>query len=168
MKVCLVIASSGKNLELGQRIHKVLQEKQHPVEVIEITKLNLPLYTSAMESTVVAAELVAPFRPQLDADAFIFLTPEYNGGVPPALSNFIAWVSRATKNWRDSFNGKPAMMGTVSGGVGHNVLAVLRLQLAYIGMNVLGRQLAGSAQKPVDDESISMMVDQLAKMAGCS
>ena len=45
------------------------------------------------------------------AESFVFVSPEYNGGVPPALTNIIAWVSRlGGKDWRKSFNGKAAAL----------------------------------------------------------
>lgn len=69
------------------------------------------------------------------------MAPEYNGAPPPTFNNFLAWVSRSTKNWRETFNGKPAMLASFSAGSGIQALVIMRLQLSHVGMNVIGRTI---------------------------
>lgn len=164
MKICLIVASQGKNLELAQKIQKILEEKNVSHEWVDIVAMNLPLYSTASEPHYSAAELIAPYKSQLEADGFIFIAPEYNGGPPPVFSNFLAWVSRSTKNWRDTFNNRPALIATHSAGHGLSVLTIMRLQLSFIGVNVMGRQLATSPQKSIDEAAVGVICDQLIKM----
>lgn len=160
-KICVITASTGKNLELSHGIMEHLKKHQALVTLINIVELNLPLYSSKAESHHKAEELVAPFKDQLVADAFIFVAPEYNGGPPPVFTNFLAWVSRSTKNWRDTFNRKTAMIATCSGGGGMHVLTILRVQLAFIGMNVIGRQIISTMSKPVPHEDVEKVIIEL-------
>ncbi len=147
-KVCVVVASIGKNLSLAHEIVDVLKARNVEVHLLNIVEMNLPLYTSKAESEHSAENLIAHYKHHLSSDGLIFVAPEYNGGLPPTLNNFIAWVSRSTKNWREIFNAKPAMIATASGGGGVQALAIMRLQLSFIGMNVLGRQIVSTMGKP--------------------
>ena len=87
------------------------------------------------------------------ATGFFFAAPEYNGSIPPTLSNLIAWLSTETTDFRSVFNDKPAVIATHSGGGGQKLLTSLRIQLSHLGMNVLGRELAskgdGEVREPV-------------------
>ncbi len=160
-KVCIVAASDGKNLELSMKIKEIINSKGAHADVLNLANLDLPLYSNISDKKYNAAELVAPFKSSLEADAFFVVAPEYNGSTPPALNNFLAWVSRSTKSWRDTFNGKPTAIGTHSAGIGIYVLNAMRLQLSFIGMNVLGRQLLTNLSKPADEASISTICDEL-------
>ncbi|MBC7427197.1 MAG: NAD(P)H-dependent oxidoreductase [Bacteriovorax sp.] len=160
-KICVITASTGKNLELANGIMEHLKKHDAQATLINIVELHLPLYSTHMESHHKAEDLVAPFKHQLDADAFIIVAPEYNGGPPPAFSNFLSWISRSTKNWRDTFNKKTGMIATASGGGGMNVLMILRMQLSFIGMTIIGRQIISTFSKPTPSEEIEKVVLEL-------
>lgn len=160
-KVCILAASDGKNLELSQKIKECLIAKGAQVSILNLATLDLPLYTNISDKKYNAAELMAPYKADLEAGAYFFVAPEYNGSTPPALNNFLAWVSRSTKSWRETFNGKPTAIGTHSAGIGIYVLNAMRLQLAFIGMNVLGRQLLTNLSKPADEATIMSICDEL-------
>ncbi len=162
-KICVITASVGKNLELAQAIVLILKKHNVEVSLLNLVELNLPLYSTTAESHHKAEVLVAPFKDQLDVDAFIFVAPEYNGSTPPVFNNFLAWVSRSTKNWRDTFNSKTAMIATSSAGHGSQVLSIIRMQLAFIGMNVIGRQLVSSYSKPATEAEIETNCLELLK-----
>lgn len=160
-KICVISASTGKNLELAHSIIEQLKKHQAEATLINIVELQLPLYSAQAETQFKAEELIAPFKHQLDVDAFIIVAPEYNGGPPPVFSNFLSWVSRSTKNWRETFNKKTGMIATASGGGGTNVLMLLRMQLSFIGMTIIGRQIISTFNKPVGNEEIEKVVLEL-------
>lgn len=160
-KICVITASTGKNLELAQAIVTHLKNHKAEATLLNLVELNLPLYTSLSESHHKAEVLVAPFKDQLNVDAFVIVAPEYNGGPPPVLNNFIAWVSRSTKNWRDTFNKKTGMIATSSGGGGISVLSILRMQLSFIGMNIIGRQIVSTFSKPVPEAEVEAVCIEL-------
>lgn len=168
MKICIVVASEGKNLDLALRFKSYFESQSLKAQVLELVDLNLPLYTSRSETQHEAAALIGPIKEKISADGFVFLAPEYNGGPPPALSNFLSWVSRSTKDWREAFNEKPVAIGTFSGGPGSNVLSIMRLQLSYLGMNVLGRQISVHSKKELDEASLQAVCGQLLRICRAS
>ena len=68
-----------------------------------------------------------------------------------------------TDDFRALFNDKPGVIATHSGGGGQKVLISMRIHLSHLGVNVLGRELAGNNQKPVADASINDAVSRLGK-----
>ncbi len=161
MKICIVVASQGKNMELAREFEKFFSQKNVQTEFINIVDLNLPLYTTKSESSFSAADLAEKLKEHYSVQGYVFVAPEYNGSSPPAFSNFLAWTSRSSKNWRDHFNNRPVVIATHSAGGGLNVLAAMRLQLSYLGMNVLGRQIHTTPQKVVDPASLEIVCNQL-------
>ena len=165
MKIAIILASEQKNLELAQRIYDEVKRTGHEPVLIKLIELDLPLYTSRSEKNHDPATILGDsFKKIQEASGFVFLAPEYNGGLPPILTNFLAWVSRSTKNWRENFNGKPAALGTYSGGTGSAVITALRLQLSYIGMNVVGRAMQFHSKNDFRDEDIQAVIAQLNKL----
>ena len=162
----IITASSGKNLELAQSFKAKFTELNMKSEILDLVGMNLPLYSPEVDSKYAPADLLAP---QLDnikqAAGFVFLAPEYNGGVPPVMTNFIAWVSRSSKIWREAFNTKPAVIGTFSSGGGLSMLTAMRSQLAYIGITVVGRQISVSTSKNLDEASLSDVCLQLKRLS---
>ena len=69
-----------------------------------------------------------------------FVAPEYNGNVPPSFANFLAFCSKSSKDWRELFNTKKAVVAH-SGGGGAHVLMHMRMQLSFIGMMLSGAKL---------------------------
>jgi chromate reductase, NAD(P)H dehydrogenase (quinone) len=161
MKICILAFSEGHNLTLAKEFQKELLSQGASPSIVDIVKTELPIYTTLTGKSYDPSTLIAPFRELLDADGFVCIAPEYNGGPPPAFSNFLAWVSCSTKDWREVFNNKPAVIATHSGGGGLNVLMMMRLQLAYVGMNVLGRQIHVTSNKPLDPASLKIVCENL-------
>ena len=50
-------------------------------------------------------------------EKWVICAPEYNGSIPPILSNFIAWLSISGDDFRNLFNGQPIAIATFSGGL---------------------------------------------------
>lgn len=165
-KILIVTASEVKNLELAQKFQDQLKLLGNEALILRIVELNLPLYNSAADANHNAKDLLGKWLPELQAaQGFVFLAPEYNGSTPPVFNNFLAWVSRSSKDWRECFNNKTAAIGTFSGGGGQHVLTSMRSQLAFIGMNVLGRQVLAHSSKPADDLVIKGICQSLVKHA---
>lgn len=68
------------------------------------------------------------------ADGFIFITPEYNHGVSPALKNAIDFLYR---EWQD----KPVAFVGYGGSGARDSIRKLRETVEFIGMRPLDRQL---------------------------
>jgi chromate reductase, NAD(P)H dehydrogenase (quinone) len=85
------------------------------IDVIEIGQL--PFYNADVEQEGDPTS-VAEFKAALqEADGVLIATPEYNGGIPGALTNAIDWASRLPG--RAPLTGKPvALMGASPGQIG--------------------------------------------------
>jgi chromate reductase len=107
------LATASINRKLAQALIKL-----SPAELTftEIPIRDLPLYNYEFD-----ADYPPEGRALKDAiesaDAVLFVTPEYNRGIPGALKNAIDWASRP---WGDnSFTDKPsAVIGGSPGGIG--------------------------------------------------
>ena len=164
-EVKILVSSLGKNADLAQELKKLTEAQDATAEVINLADLNLPLYTTKEAENGIpqaAKDLADKLR---SISAFIFVAPEYNGSIPPVMSNTMAWISGTGENWREVFNGKVAAIATHSGGGGLHGLMAMRQQLSYIGMNVLGRQLCTNYQKDLSEKSANAIIKNLLELS---
>jgi chromate reductase len=164
--IVIITASEMKNMELANKFQETLNNLNVNASVINLVELNLPLYSSRTESQFTGEELLKKELPLItDAHGLVFIAPEYNGSTPPVFNNFLAWLSRSSKEWRSHLNGKPAAIATFSGGGGFNVLLAMRTQLAFVGMNVLGRQVLTHSGKALDEKTLHLVCQELVKIS---
>lgn len=164
--IVILIASEQKNLELANNFKEKLLAAGAQVNLINILDLDLPLFSSRSDTMYKGAELLGANLDLIrDAHGMVVIAPEYNGSTPPAFNNFLAWLSRSSKDWREHLNGKPAAIATFSAGGGMNVLVTMRIQLSYIGMNVLGRQIQTHFNKALDEKSLDAVCSELLKLS---
>jgi NAD(P)H-dependent FMN reductase len=155
-------ASHGHNLALARRIELLAQARGIDTHLLDLTTLDWPLYTS--REALRPTNLAATENHFQQASAFFFVAPEYNGSVPPALNNALAWLSTQSDNFRALFNGKACAMATHSGGGGQKVLVAMRLQLSHLGLHVVGREILTNPKKPLRDDSVDALLDQIQKL----
>ena len=132
-KVAVLVGSLRKE-SLNRKVAKALQTLAPPSLDLEIVEIgNLPLYNQDDETNPPPAS--AAFKQKIEqADAAIFVTPEYNRSVPGVLKNAIDIASRPYG--KSAWNGKPAAVISVSpgaiGGFGAN--HALRQSLVFLNM----------------------------------
>ena len=158
----VITASNGHNLKLAERFAAAGRARQLQVDILDLVSLGLPLFTPNQHADHGIPAAVAALSRRLEATpAWVICTPEYNGSIPPSLPSTIAWLSVQGEDFRRLFNGRPIAIATHSGGGGHTVLAALRLQLAHLGAQVVGRQLVSNKAVPAKDSTIDDLVDRL-------
>ena len=163
--VLVITASNGENLMLADRFAGAARTLGQRAAVLDLTSVDLPLFTPralAASTPAVLADLEAQLNA---APRWVICTPEYNGSIPPVLTNAIAWLSVQSNDFRALFNGRPIAMATRSGGGGHTVMAALRLQLAHLGAHVVGRQLVSNSTHPAKDDTITDLLQRLQRLA---
>jgi chromate reductase len=154
-------ASQGKNAGLAQSIQGAFDSIGVRAVIVDVPAMDLPLYTTAKQAEGGIPDAVRGLMDTcLACRGYVFVAPEYNGGIPPVLTNVLAWISVGSDHWRDCFNGKIAGIATVSGGMGSNLVVSLRVQLAHLGLTVLGRALAIPASQPVDEARVAAFVGE--------
>ena len=164
-ELLVIAASNGENLKLAERFAAAAQAQGQSAAVLDLTALELPLFTPRAMAAGAPAALGALEAQLNTTPRWVICAPEYNGSIPPVLTNAIAWLSVQGDDFRALFNGRPIAIATHSGGGGHTVLAALRLQLAHLGAHVVGRQLVSNSSQPAKDDSIADLLVRLQRLA---
>ena len=140
-KLLIISVTSRNNLILAKNIEKICNEINFNTDLINLEEYNIPLYTP-IEQKKSIPKLINPIMKKfIEANGFIICSPEYNGSMPPVLTNIISWLSIMDENWRLVFNGKVGLLATHSGGGGNNLLQSLKIQLNHLGVIVLPRAI---------------------------
>ena len=161
----IITASCGKNLELSEKFLEKSNELKISSEILDLTTLDIPLFNPRIHSKENIPNEIKELKKKLFAiEKWVICAPEYNGSIPPILSNFIAWLSISGDDFRNLFNGQPIAISTFSGGIGLELLTSLRIQLVHLGSQVLGRQLLSSYSKPIDTKTIEDIIQRLLQM----
>ncbi len=164
-EIIIISASCGKNLELSQKFLEKSSEMKISAEILDLTTLDIPLFNPRIHSKENIPVKILEIKEKLfETEKWIICAPEYNGSIPPILTNFIAWLSISGDDFRNLFNGQPIAIATFSGGVGLELLTSLRIQLVHLGSQVLGRQLFSSFSKPIDSKTIEDIIQRLSQM----
>ena len=161
--VLVITASNGENLKLAQRFVETAETLGQSANLLDLTSIDLPLFTPRAQ-TQGTPEAITPLEAQLMASPrWVICAPEYNGSIPPCLTNAIAWLSVQGNDFRALFNGRPVVIATFSGGGGMELLLSLRIQLTHLGAEVVGRQLLSNHSKPAKDDSIKDLLHRLGQ-----
>lgn len=94
MKI-LILSGSPRQQSLTRRValhleHRLRTETPHETELVEMRDWPLPAVQSVWTSPAAAPEAFRPLAEKIfTADAFILVTPEYNGSYSPALKNLL-------------------------------------------------------------------------------
>ena len=159
--VLVLAASNGENLKLAERFAATARSQGRSAEVLDLTAVDLPLFTPRAQEQGTPAALEALQQTLMETPRWVICAPEYNGSIPPVLTSAIAWLSVQGSDFRALFNGRPVVIATHSGGGGTTVMTALRLQLAHLGAHVVGRQLVSNANHPAKDDSIEDLLARL-------
>lgn len=129
------ISSTSINRRLAEALHTVAPDN---IELVEVPIEELPFFSADIEYDY--PQEVRDFKAAIeDADAVLFITPEYNRGIPGVLKNALDLASRPYGN--NSFAGKPgAIIGTSGGGIATAVAqSHLRSMLGFLDVIPLGQ-----------------------------
>ena len=162
--VLVLSASNGENLKLAERFAAAAQSQGSSAEVLDLTAVDLPLFTPRAQEQGPPAALARLQQKLMDTPRWVICAPEYNGSIPPVLTSAIAWLSVQGSDFRALFNGRPVVIATHSGGGGYTVMTALRLQLAHLGAHVVGRQLVSNGSHPAKDDSITDLLARLQRL----
>ena len=167
MKNILIVSSTNNsNFELSNNINDFFKNKDGvSSSVISLEDFNLPLFKPSLEEDYKSnnsfpQDIEKVKNLIISSDAIIWCSPEYNGGISPILTNMIAWISRATEDWKDGFKDKHSLICTSSGGNGRNFIKGFSIQLSYLGSKVMEESIVITKKKEV---STSEFEDILGK-----
>ena len=166
-KLLVITASNGENLRLAERFIDTGKNLNFSCELLDLTesKNDLPIFNPRQNSKDQAPKNLVSINTQMESHShWVICAPEYNGSIPPILTNAIAWLSVQGTDFRSLFNERPIAIASFSGGGCMELLLSMRIQLTHLGALVLGRQLASSKSKIAEDNSISTIVNQLLQL----
>ena len=118
----VLTASNGENLKLAERFVQAAAAQNANAELIDLTQLDLPLFTPRVKDAGAGPDLATLHDKLRQTPRWVICAPEYNGSIPPSLTNAIAWLSVSDNDFRSLFNGRPIAMATFSGGGGMELL----------------------------------------------
>lgn len=162
--ILIISVTSRNNLDLSNKIRDITKTINSNCELINIEDFNIPLYTPIKQKDGTPESVQKLIPKFIEANGFIICAPEYNGSIPPILTNLIAWISVSTDQWRDVFNGKKALIGSHSGGGGNNFIQSMKIQLGHLGTIVLPRTIVVNSYTKFDEESTKDKIQQLNKI----
>jgi len=146
MKKILVFAGSARKESVNKKLAAVAADYATiagaDVTLIDLADYSAPVYDGDLEEQSGLPEAMKQFKALCAShDAFIIVTPEYNGSVPPLLVNVLSWASRPEGDEAScaAFSGKKVAIAAASpGGLGGvRVIPRLRDMLAELSFEVV-------------------------------
>ena len=166
-KLLIITASNGENLKLAERFLAAGKELNYSCELLDLTKSenDLPIFNPRNNSKDQPPANLESINLQMQSHShWVICAPEYNGSIPPILTNVIAWLSVQGTDFRSLFNNRPIAIASFSGGGCMELLLSMRIQLTHLGALVLGRQLTSNKSKIAKNESINEILNQLLQL----
>ena len=166
-KVLIVSATSSTNLQLSKDLEKILQKFNIETEIVNIEDFSLPLFVSSNFSKIKEKycdninNLTEKF---IQSRGIIICAPEYNGSIPPIITNMIAWISVSTENWRFAFSDKISLIATSSGGPGNKYIMAMKSQLEHLGSVVMPRSINTTTSVKLDLKSAEKILNKFIKL----
>lgn len=112
-----IISGSPRKDSVSHRVavylKKYLTEKTgHNIGIIDVREWNLPLLQHVFSSVENTPDVYKPLAERMfAADAFILVTPEYNGGYSPALQNLMDHFPKQSHKAFGIVTASPGAMG---------------------------------------------------------
>jgi chromate reductase len=176
-KVAVFVGSTretSSNMKLAKALQK-LSAGRLTFNFVDIG--GLPFYDDTLWNDP-PAEVIELKREIAEADAVLFVTPEYNRSIPGILKNAIDWPSRpfGESVWTD----KPGAIAGATGGVSGTAAAQAHLRsiLPVVGVALMGRPEIYFQSRPgaIDDNleftderirsNLNIWVDQFVQWIG--
>lgn len=127
-----IISGSPREGRLSHRVtlhlaRRLQQETTHTVQVIDVKEWSLPPVQSSWASLDEVPELYRPLAEMVfEADAFILVSPEYNGGYSPTMKNLLDYFPKQSRKTFGLCTASPGAMG--------GMRAALQLQLLSLAL----------------------------------
>lgn len=162
----ILVSSLNENMKLAKVLQKQLKSLNVESMIINLVELHLPLYDSFKEEhDGIPLEIKGLMQDMDNSPGYIVVAPEYNGSIPPVLSNTVAWISRATSDFRKLFNEKIILLATHSGSGGTGVTGAMRSQFMKLGSIILSREIITTYEKKLDEKSSQKILKQFVNFS---
>ena len=164
--IIIVSATSGTNLILSKDILNLLDQRKFKAKILNVEEIKLPLFnpqTLDEDSRKYKQKIKSITDDFIWSNGIIICAPEYNGNVPPVLSNAIAWISVTTSYWKDGFRNKFCLIASSSGGGGERFVQSMHSQLIHLGAKVFEKKIIiNSSNKSINIKQKNDLKDFLS------
>jgi NAD(P)H-dependent FMN reductase len=112
-----IISGSPRQESVTHRVALFLKEhltnnSSHQVGILDVREWNLPLLQEVFSSVEATPDAFKPLSQRMfAADAFILVTPEYNGSYTPALKNLLDHYPKQSRKAFGIVTASPGIMG---------------------------------------------------------
>src|SRR5205085_1167609 len=130
------LRNDSLNTKLAKLVAAIIEKNGGKADLAQMSEFDVPSFNQDQELNDQHPKGAEEFRKRILAnDAFIIVSPEYNGSMPGLIKNAIDWVSRYRPQ---PFNEKHAMLMSASPSMigGNRGLWTLRVPLEHLGANV--------------------------------
>ncbi len=159
----IFVSSLVENKKLALEIASVFDDMEKDYEIIDLVKLDLPIYDSYKEEHFGIPEVVKDLALKMqNTQGYIYVSPEYNYSIPPVQTNAIAWLSRVGDDFRSLFSLKYIQLATHSGSGGQDICNAMRTQFTKLGSFVMPREIIVNYQKSLDKQSLKHILEQFS------
>lgn len=155
-----ILVGSLRSESVNKKLAKAIEElAPTEVEFINLDISEVPLFSEDLEDNVPAS--VQKLKADIEAaDGVLFVTPEYNRGIPGVMKNAIDWASRPYGS--NSFEHKPVGLVGASMSLWGTVAAQQHLKsiLVYLNTHVMGSpEVYSGVFNPLFDETGELQGD---------
>ena len=165
-----IIAGSPRQQSVTYRVALFLkkyleQHSNHTVNIIDVREWNLPLLDNVFTSVEATPDTYKPLAERMfAADAFVLVSPEYNGSYTPAMKNLLDHFPKQSRKTFGIVTASPGGMGGMRATQGMQLLvAALFGVLSPYMLVVPGVDKKFDAEGNLLDEAFSKAVDVFAK-----
>ena len=176
MNIAVISASTRINRQshrVALGLAQFIENRRHTAGILDLAAYNFPIMEEVYHRHPNPPEGLADFSQKIkDADAFIFVSPEYNGTYTSALKNAVDYLKE------NEFNKKVIGIVSVSAGGLGGIRAALSMQQLVLGVggfaipqmlpvgNVAARfDEEGQLTDPVFERSINVFLDAFLWLA---
>ena len=100
----------------------------------------------------------------VESVSYCICAPEYNGSIPPVVTNAIAWISVTTDYWKDAFRNKHALIGSSSGGPATKYQDAIKNQLIHLGSIVYKENIIINSSNNFDKTKSKKIINQFINL----
>lgn len=117
MNILIVTGShrlNSQSIRIAKLLEKIILKNKDSCSIHELAEMNLPMWDEGVwEGEDRWKKILNPLHAAIEnADAFIFVTPEWSGMVPPMLKNYFLLSNHTI------MGNKPALIVSISSGMG--------------------------------------------------
>jgi NAD(P)H-dependent FMN reductase len=148
----IIVSASNRINRLSHRVSIYLFDKlnginHHQVTLLDLSELKLPAYEDNPEHNHLFEDIMLQMK---NAEAFVFVSPEYNGTYTSALKNFIEHLVSATTGMNGGIRGGMQMQQLALSIWSHPAPVMLLIPQVDKKFEVTGKLIDADFEKRVD------------------